>query len=191
MNDTAATRSAEPEQLLAQSGAIREGHFVLDSGRHARRYCQTVGAVADPEVGESLLDAVAEPWVATPVEAVLGANEAGSVMAYGLARRLGARAVFARSTTDGAYRVLGGALGGARVLVTDDVTTTGGTARALIDAVRTAGGEAHGVALLASKGLFTVDLGVPTTVTAELGGFDAVAAADCPACARGEPVTPK
>jgi orotate phosphoribosyltransferase len=177
-----------PQEVLVTSGAVRQGHFVLDSGLHATRYFQAVDLLADPAVAAPLLDAVADPWAGHGVAAVVGANEAGSVMAWAVGRRLGAAPHFARRAAPG-YRLVGGRpLPAGPVLVVDDITTTGGTARHLLDAVRDAGGDPVGVALLATKGLFAVDLGVTTTVLATLEGMDAHPVDDCPACASGTPV---
>lgn len=178
-----------PSSLLESSGAIRRGHFVLDSGLHSTRYFQAVDLLADAEAADALFDAVAEPWLGRGVLAVLGANEAGSVMAWSVALRLGAEPRFARKSADG-YRLFGGAgVPDGPVLVVDDITTTGGTARHLLDVVRSNGGTPIGVALLATKGLFDVDLGVETEVLVTLDGMDAYDPIDCPGCKAGEPTS--
>ncbi len=178
-----------PALLLETSGAIRQGHFVLDSGLHSTRYFQAVDLLADRAATEALFDAVAQSWLDRGVLAVLGANEAGSVMAWSVAKRLGAEPRFARKSTDG-YRLFGGAgIPDGPVLVVDDITTTGGTAKHLLDVVRSNGGTPIGVALLATKGLFHVDLGVETEVLVTLEGMDAYQPDDCPGCKAGEPVS--
>lgn len=178
-----------PSSLLQSSGAIRQGHFVLDSGLHSTRYFQAVDLLADRVATDSLFDAVAEHWLDRGVLAVLGANEAGSVMAWSIANRLGAEPRFARKSTSG-YALFGGSgIPAGPVLVVDDITTTGGTARHLLDVVRSNGGTPIGVALLATKGLFDVDLGVETEVLVTLDGMDAYDPVDCPRCKAGEPVS--
>lgn len=178
-----------PGQLLESSGAIRQGHFLLDSGLHSTRYFQAVDLLADTTTAEALFDAVAEQWAGRGIGIVLGANEAGSVMAWSVARRLGAEPRFARKSSDG-YRLFGGAgVPAGPVLVVDDITTTGGTARHLLDVVRSNGGTPVGVGLLATKGLFAVDLGVETHVLVTLEGMDAHRPEECPGCDAGEPFT--
>lgn len=178
-----------PGQLLESSGAIRHGHFVLDSGLHSTRYFQAVDLLADTSVADALFDAAAKQWVDRDIGIVLGANEAGSVMAWSVAHRLGAEPRFARKSSDG-YRLFGGAgVPAGPVLVVDDITTTGGTAKHLLDVVRSNGGTPVGVSLLATKGLFEVDLGVETHVLVTLKGMDAHRPEQCPACEAGEPIT--
>ncbi|MFQ3613474.1 MAG: orotate phosphoribosyltransferase, partial [Cyanobacteriota bacterium] len=78
---------------------------------------------------------------------------------------------------------------GARVLVVDDITTTGGTAKQLVEIVRQANGIPVGVGLVATKGIFAIDLGCPTEVLLELQGMDAVDPQDCPLCQQGIPLS--
>ena len=178
-----------PSQLLESSGAIRHGHFVLDSGLHSTRYFQAVDLLADTSAADALFDRLAEQWMEREIVAVLGANEAGSVMAWSVARRLGAEPRFARKSSDG-YTLVGGAgMPAGPVLVVDDITTTGGTARHLLDVVHSNGGTPVGVALLATKGLFAIDLGVETHVLVTLEGMDAHRPEQCPGCEAGEPIT--
>lgn len=178
-----------PGQLLESSGAIRRGHFVLDSGLHSTRYFQAVDLLADTAAAELLFDAVAEHWLNRDIGIVLGANEAGSVMAWSIAKRLSAEPRFARKSSAG-YALFGGAgVPPGPVLVVDDITTTGGTAKHLLDVVRSNGGTPVGVALLATKGLFEIDLGVDTHVLVTLDGMDAHRPEQCPGCAAGEPIT--
>ena len=178
-----------PSRLLESSGAIRHGHFVLDSGLHSTRYFQAVDLLADTDVADALFDAVADRWRDHDVHAVLGANEAGSVMAWAVATRLETEPRFARKSTDG-YSLVGGAgMPPGPVLIVDDITTTGGTAHHLLDVVRRHGGVPVGVALLATKGLFDVDLGVETDVLVTLDGMDAHPPEHCPGCAAREPLS--
>ena len=178
-----------PAELLESSGAIREGHFVLDSGLHSTRYFQAVDVLVNAAVADALFDAVAEEWMDRGIGIVLGANEAGSVMAWSIANRLGAQPRFARKSPNG-YSLFGGAgIPEGPVLVVDDITTTGGTAKHLLDVVRSNGGTPVGVALLATKGLFEIDLGIETRVLVTLEGMDAYRPEDCPACREGLPFT--
>ncbi len=169
--------------------SVRSGHFALDSGRHASRFFQATDFLrGDPEVVEAALQALAAPWTDAHVDAVLGANAAGSVLAYETSRRLGATPLFARREAGG-YRLLGSdPRPGARVLVVDDVTTTGGTARQLLDAAAVAGTEPIGLGLLATKGVLELDLSIPVHVVSVLTGMDSVEPEHCPQCADAVPL---
>ncbi len=181
--------AVDPSQLIESSGAIRTGHFVLDSGLHSTRYFQAVDLLASVEASRLLCSAMAASWRDHGIAGVVGANEAGSVLAFCVAAELGCEPHFARRNRGG-YDLIGGRpLPGGPVLVVDDITTTGSTAAKLLAAVDRAGGQAVGVAVLATKGLFAIDLGVETTVLVQLAGMDAVAADDCAACAAQEPLS--
>ena len=173
------------EDLIAHSGAVMMGHFELASGKHARRYFSAARLLGRPEVTDQLSRGIAEACRDFGVDTVLGANEAGSVLAAGTARELELPLVLA-GRRGGDYRLLGvEELSGARVLVVDDVTTSGGTAKILRDLVTDAGGTVAGLGLVATKGMVELELGVPTAVLCTLSGMDAVPAEECPDCAQG------
>ena len=71
----------------------------------------------------------------------------------------------------------------------DDITTTGGTAKQLLSIVRSAGATPVGVGIIATKGLFEVDLGCPTHVLVTLDGMDAIAPEHCPLCQQQQPLS--
>jgi orotate phosphoribosyltransferase len=123
------------------------------------------------------------------VGAVLGANLGGTLIAASVAEELSCRAVIAAQSA-GAYRLIDGfSVEGERVLVVDDITTTGQTAHDLIKLVRASGGVVAGVGLLATKGLVDLTLGVETEVLVAIPNMDAVEPADCQACREGRPTT--
>ncbi len=173
-------------QLIEQTGALQSGHFQLASGLHSSRFFRCIKLLRYPNKAQLLFDALADRFAAHPVHYVLGANEAGSILAFEVAKRLNAEVAIARQKSD-RYALIEGFefQGGDRVLVVDDITTTGGTAKQLINIIRAAGAEPVGVGLIATKGLFTVDLGCPTEVLITLEGMDAIAPEDCPLCQQG------
>ncbi len=187
---TEADLQAQLTELVAQSGALQTGHFLLASGLHARRFFRCIQLFRDPRAAEILFTGLAERFASHPVEMVLGANEAGSILAFGLAARLQAKLAIARQQ-DGIYHLIEGftLLPHSRILVVDDITTTGGTVRQLLQIVRTAGAEPVGVGLIASKGLFDIDLGCPTEVLLPLEGMDAMPPDQCPLCRAGVPLS--
>lgn len=182
---------AQFEELIERSGAVLTGHFELASGKHARRYFSAARLLRRPEVAEELARELAEVCRSSAPEMVLGANEAGSVLAAGVARELGLPLVLA-GRRGGEYRLLGveELEPGVRVLVVDDVTTTGGTAEILLGLAARAGAQPAGLGLVATKGMVELDLGVPVIVLGTLRGMDAVPSAECPACADGLPPSP-
>jgi len=107
-----------------------------------------------------------------------------------VAKRLHTKVAIARQK-DHRYRLIDGFSfqHQERVLIVDDITTTGGTAKQLIDIVRQANAEPVGVGLIATKGIFEVDLSCPVEVLITLQGMDAINPSDCPLCQQGIPIT--
>ena len=122
---------------------------------------------------------------------VAGPTTGGVILSYEVARQLGLRGVIAERRPDGAGRALQRGFrlaSGERALVVDDVLTTGGSVRETIEAVRAAGGEPVGVAVLVDRSAGGVDFGLPFFAATEVE-MESVAAADCLLCARGVPLT--
>ncbi len=177
------------QTISENSGAIQEGHFKLASGLHSSRFFRCIKLFQDPTESEFLFDALAARF-STPINYVLGANEAGSIIAFQIAKRLKTKAAIARQT-DHHYHLIDGFQfqPNSQVLVVDDITTTGGTAKQLIQIIRQAGANPVGVGLIATKGLFKVDLSCPVEVLMTLENMDAIPPEDCPLCQRGVPLT--
>ena len=182
---------AEVERVFRDAGAFREGHFLLSSGKHSPMYLEKFWVLQWPKQTERLCAAIAEGARALGVATVAGPTTGGVILAHEVARQLGARAVYAERDDNTKGRVLrrGFQLArGERVLVVDDIMTTGGSVQETIDAVRAAGGEVVGAAVLVDRSAGRALLGVPVQALWTLD-VPTYAAADCPQCARGEPLT--
>ena len=177
------------ETLAEATGALQTGHFKLASGLHSRRFFRCIKLFQRPAEAQFLFDALAARF-SRDIDSVLGANEAGSILAFEVAKRLGANVAIARQKNH-EYRLIDGFAfhPHERVLIVDDVTTTGGTAKQLIEIVKTAQAEPVGVGLIATKGLFQVDLSCPVEVLISLQNMDAIAPDACPLCLQGVPLT--
>jgi orotate phosphoribosyltransferase len=181
----------EVEHVFRASGALREGHFVLSSGRHSPMYLEKFQVLQHPLETERLCRAIAE-WAQTiDVATVAGPTTGGIILAHEVARQLGVRAVYAERREDGAGRELrrGFALAREeRVLVVDDIMTTGGSVQETIAAVRRAGGSVVGAAVLVDRSDGAADLEVPFHAlwTISIPNY---APSDCPLCAKGLPAT--
>jgi orotate phosphoribosyltransferase len=189
---TAASDSpAEAEQLLQDSGALLEGHFQLASGKHSQRYIEKFRLLERPTQTEALCRMIAE-W-ARPLnpQLVAGPTTGGIIISYEVARLLGVRGIFAEKGNGKSGRAFERGFAIApeeRILVVDDVLTTGGSVRDVIDAVRQAGGEIAGVAVLIDRTGGTIDFGVPffACLTLDVPAYEA---ADCPLCRQSLPLT--
>jgi orotate phosphoribosyltransferase len=176
-------------RLIETTGALQQGHFQLASGLHSSRFFRCIKLLENPHESEFLFDALAERFQ-YPIDVVLGANEAGSILAFEVAKRVGAKVAIARQTNHHYDLIDGFALEPQqKVLIVDDITTTGGTAKQLIRIVQDAKAQPVGVGLIATKGLFQVDLPCSVEVLITLEGMDAITPTDCPLCQQGIPLT--
>lgn len=183
--DTSIDREARG--VLERCGALREGHFVLSSGKHSDRYCQCARALEDPK-DAALLAGLMKRLIGGAVEAdvVLAPALGGIVWGYALAGEIGARSVFAERADGAAFTLRRGfALReGERVLLAEDVITTGGSVMQLVPLVERAGAAVVGFATIVdrSKGVF--DPGREVFALAQVE-FDMFEADGCPMCAAG------
>src|SRR5438270_13610271 len=143
--------TAEVERVFRDSGALREGHFILASGRHSPLYLEKFQVLQRPAETERLCSAIAAWARPLEVETVAGPTTGGIILAHEVARQLGVRAVYAERRADGRGREFrrGFRLNpGERVLVVDDIMSTGGSVQDTIAAVRACGAEVVGVGVL-------------------------------------------
>ena len=172
----AAARAAVAQrvgQLFAESGAYREGHFKLKSGRHGDRYLEKFQVLQWPERVAELCGMLAAAGRAAagsaPIEVVVGPTTGGVLLAYEVARQLGVRGFFAESVAaaDGSsqrefrrgFRIKPGE----RVLLVDDVVTTGASLLEMIPAIEACGGELVATAVIVDRSGALDELTSPTT----------------------------
>ena len=155
---------AEVEALLIESGALLEGHFLLASGRHSARYIEKFRLLERPRLTSRLCGELARRFRERNIQCVVGPVTGGIILAFEVARHLGCRAVYAERDEAGTGFVLRRGFQvapGERIMVVEDIVTTGGSALKVIDTVRASGGEVVGVGLLCDRSGGAVDFGVP------------------------------
>ncbi|MEA2721930.1 MAG: orotate phosphoribosyltransferase [Candidatus Eremiobacteraeota bacterium] len=172
---------------LEARGAILSGHFRLSSGRHSNRFVQKFRILEDPPLVERVARALAEAARPLAPTVVVSAAVGGIVLGYETARQLGTLGIFVEKENGKPALRRGFALGpDDRAFVVEDVVTTGGSVREVLDVIR-----AHG-ALVAGAGIIVrrapADFGVPTTALLDLP-IESHDPADCPQCRAGEPIT--
>jgi orotate phosphoribosyltransferase len=174
----------EIEGLLREVGAVLDGHFLLTSGRHSPMYVEKFRLLEQPSHTERLCRLMADHFRPQGVQLVAAPTTGGIILGYEVARQLGVRGIFAEKVEERrrfgrGFRVAPGE----RTLVVDDVLTTGGSIRDVLDAVRAEGGEPIGVAVLVDRTAGRSDFGVPffACLTLELPSYDP---AECPLCAQ-------
>ncbi|MCX5772760.1 MAG: orotate phosphoribosyltransferase [Candidatus Hydrogenedentes bacterium] len=141
-------------ELFKQAGALIEGHFIYASGRHGRHFFQAARVLQYPRITEELCKALADKFAADKVDLVIGPATGGIVLAYETARHLQCRAAFTEKEDGGARMALkrGFRLDpGARVVVVEDIVTTGGSVKKSIDHLRGRGAEIVGVGVLIDR----------------------------------------
>jgi orotate phosphoribosyltransferase len=182
---------AEVERIFRDAGALRDGHFVLASGKHSPRYLEKFQVLQWPKETERLCAAIASSWRDEMPDTVAGPTSGGIILAHEIARQLGTRAVYAERNESGGGRVFRRGFQlhpGEHVLVVDDIMTTGGSVQETIDAVRAAGALVIGAAVLVDRAGGSVTLDVPVRPLWSLD-IPAYAPADCPLCRDGIPLT--
>jgi len=205
----AAARAAiamRTEALFRASGAFREGHFQLKSGRHGDAYVEKFAVLADPAATSELCGywaaSVRDHDGAPMVDLVAGPTTGGVILAFETARQLRVRSLFAEEvraddgTTHREFRRGFRIEPGERVLLVDDILTTGGSLLAMIPAVEAMGGEIVECAVLVDRGGGRPTLTSPTTGRVyplrslwqlDLATYEP-GAATCPRCADGMPL---
>ena len=198
-NPITATTAAEAEQLLRDAGALLEGHFKLASGKHSPLYVEKFRLLERPVQTEALCRMIAEWARGLSPGVVAGPTTGGVIISYEVARILGTRGIFAEKNEDGSpgrgFQRGFEISPGERVLVVDDVLTTGGSIRDVLDAVRKLGGEVAGVAVLVDRAGGSVDFaqtggrmpGVPFFACLALD-LPVYMPGDCPLCGDGIPL---
>lgn len=188
------SHTAEPtdsEQYLLsifqQTGALIEGHFQLTSGLHSPRYLQCALVLQHPQHAEWVGRAMAAHFKNEKISAVVAPAIGGIIVAHEAARALGARALFTEREADQMKLRRGFRLGeGERVLVVEDVVTTGGSTRETIEAVTRAGGEVIGAGSMVDRSGGAVDVGARRValLTLDVPAYEPSA---CPLCEQGTP----
>jgi orotate phosphoribosyltransferase len=175
---------------LEASGAILSGHFVLTSGRHSDRYVQCARVLEDPALTTRLAREMVRRLGdrARDVDLVAAPAVGGIIIGFAVAQALGVKFVFTERQ-QGSMTLRRGfhVRAGERVLVVEDVVTTGGSVAEVLDLVEAGGGDAVGVVSLIDRG-GAKSFSAPFWPLLELD-VESWADGECRLCAAGEPVS--
>lgn len=174
------------EKIFNDSGALLDGHFKLTSGRHSDQYLQCAQVLKNPAYTEQLAQKLAAEFSDDKIELVVGPAMGGIIVAYELARQLQVPGIFCERENKVMTLRRGFTIKpGQRVLVAEDVITTGGSVREVMDIVQAQGGKVVGVAVLADRSNGLVDFGVKqaAALTMDVKSWEE---ADCPLCKAGK-----
>ncbi len=195
METTKTQRHEDILEMFKKSGALLEGHFLLTSGNHSNQYFQCAKVLQYPEYAEKLCGIIADRFKDKKIDVVVAPAIGGIVVGQEVARQLGARSIFTERK-DGAMRLRRGfeIKAGERVLVCEDVVTTGGSVFEVIEKVKQQGGEFAGIGYIVDRSGGNVRFPVVNTedqiacYTTQAVKYSPV---ECPLCKEGsEPVKP-
>jgi orotate phosphoribosyltransferase len=179
-------------KLLAEVGAVRQGHFELSSGRHSGTYIQCALVLQFPQHAESLGRALGEIFRDHTIACVVSPALGGVLIGHEVARTLGVRALFVERDRSGQMALRRGfeLKPGERVLVIEDVWTTGGSTRETIGVVEQEGGLAVAAGALIDRSGGRLELNVPARALIEMD-VPSYEPDECPLCrAGGMPTRP-
>lgn len=178
--------------ILRDVGALKEGHFLLSSGRHSDQYVEKFDLLRQPAAASLACSQIVERVRDLTFDIVVGPVTGGILLAFEVGRQTGFPAAYAERAAGGApgLEIRRGTVfePGSRVLVVDDILTTGGSVRDTLAALEPHNVQVVGVAVLVDRSGGTVTFDVPTI---SLGSMD-ISTWDpeaCPLCADGVPLT--
>jgi orotate phosphoribosyltransferase len=176
------------EEILQKSDALLNGHFLYTSGRHGEQYMQCAKVLQYPDFTEELAIEVAKHFAAEEVDIVLAPAIGGIVWGYELARALKAKSIFAERDNGKMTLRRGFELPkNARVVVAEDVYTTGGTIREIIEIAKAQGANIVGVGVIVDRsgGKMELDTKAVAAYSTEIISYPPD---ECPLCKQGIPV---
>jgi orotate phosphoribosyltransferase len=173
--------------LFRESGALLDGHFRLTSGLHSPRYLQSALVLQHPRHAEALGRALAARLLGVAPTAVMSPALGGLIIGHEVGRALGVRAIFAERHDGRLVLRRGFTLDPAdRVVIVEDVVTTGGSTRETMDVARASGAAVVGAGAIIDRSAGAARLDVPfhALVSLSVPTYDPGA---CPLCAEGSP----
>lgn len=179
------------QDLFEKSGAVLNGHFLLTSGLHSPIYWEKFQVLQYPQYTQELCRQIAEHYRNMEIQVVAGPTTGGVILAFEVGRQLGVRGIFAEKaegSSERSFRRGFNIAPGERVLLVDDILTTGSSVFQVIAAINQLKGRLVGIGVLVDRSDKPIDFGVPL--------FSCVRSAtvtykpeECPLCKAGIPLT--
>lgn len=169
--------------ILKKSDALLEGHFLLSSGKHSNRYIQCAKVLRFPQYAEAVLSTVVDQIKDLDIDLVVGPAMGGVIVSYELGRQLNKETVFTERK-DGVMELRRGfeVKPGARIIIAEDVVTTGKSTIETKKALEALGGEVIGVACIANRTNDDIGMPIYSAIKLEIQVHDAD---NCPLCKEG------
>lgn len=169
--------------ILRESQALLEGHFLLTSGKHSNRYVQCAKVLRYPDKAEAILKPVAEKLKEMDIDLLVGPAMGGIIVAYELGRQLGKEAIFTERV-DGKMELRRGfeVKAGQRIVICEDVVTTAKSSMEVKKLLESMGAEVIALASIIDRTAGNVDIDLISSIKLEIETFEAD---DCPLCKQG------
>ncbi|WP_139905426.1 orotate phosphoribosyltransferase [Clostridium thermarum] len=169
--------------ILKQCEALLEGHFLLSSGRHSNMYCQCAKLLQYPDKAAEVLTVVAEKLMDVDFDLVVGPAMGGIIVAYELGRQCGKPAMFTereegKMTLRRGFKIKPGD----KVVITEDVVTTGKSALEAIEVIKSRGGQVVGIACIVDRGTCKLEYPIYSSVKMDIESYEKE---ECPLCKEG------
>ena len=172
-------------QLFSDTGVLKTGHFLLTSGMHSEKYLQCAQLLQHPEATEKACQELAKNFQDLDIQTVISPAVGGILVSYEMARALKTRAIFAERENGKMTLRRGFTLQpGEKVLVVEDVVTTGGSVKEVIDLVKSLGAEVVGVGVLVNRSGKEMTFEAPSYSLLELE-VETYSPEECPLCKKG------
>ena len=171
-------------EILKKSDALLEGHFLLSSGKHSNRYVQCAKVLRYPEYAAQVLSTVVDQIKDLDIDLVVGPAMGGVIVSYELGRQLNKEAVFTERK-DGVMQLRRGfeVKPGAKIIISEDVVTTGKSTLETKKALEELGGEVIGVACIADRTSAPIGMPIYSAIKLDIQVHEAD---DCPLCKEGK-----
>ena len=172
-------------EQLKESAALLEGHFLLSSGRHSNRYCQCAKLLQYPDKAEKVLKVVTDKVKELGIDIVAGPAMGGIIVAYELGRQLGLPAIFTerengKMTLRRGFEIKKGQ----KVLITEDVVTTGKSSLETIAVLKEMGAEIAGIACIVNRSTQPLEYPIFEAIKLDIESWEPE---NCPLCKKGIP----
>jgi orotate phosphoribosyltransferase len=177
--------------IFKKTNALLEGHFKLSSGKHSDIYYEKFNILRRPRLCEQVCIEMAKVFENDNVELVVGPTTGGIIIAFEVAKYLGLDSIYAEPDPSGNGRIFKRGFyidPGTRILIVDDVLTTGGSIFEVIDLVKKYDAEIVGIGEFLDRSGGEVKFDYPFKPLATVSA-DAWEPANCPLCKKGEPIT--
>lgn len=173
-------------EILKETGALLQGHFLLSSGKHSGGYCQCAQLLRFPDKAAQVLSLVAEQVKDLGITKVCGPAMGGIIVSYEVGRQLNVESIFTERKDDVMQLRRGFTVSaGDKLLITEDVVTTGKSTMETVKALEAFGAEVVGVACIVDRRTPDCLLKIPvySAVSIKIDAYDAT---DCPICKEGK-----